>query len=84
MFPGFEQDDYVAHSHDHERLLTEIVDELLLLRKSNLAFLNLLTDDDWDRRGTVNNHFISVRALGYVMAGHIRHHINVLKKNYGV
>ncbi|HVN48172.1 MAG TPA: DinB family protein [Bacteroidota bacterium] len=83
-FPSFEQDDYIYNAHYNQRPLADIMDELLLLRKSNLAFLSLLTDDDWNRRGTVNNHSISVLALGYMMAGHIRHHVNVLKQNYGV
>ena len=83
-FPSFEQDDYINNAYYNQRPLADIMDELLLLRKSNLAFLSLVTDDDWNRRGTVNNHSISVRALGYIMAGHIRHHVNVLKQNYGV
>jgi len=30
-----------------------------------------------------NNHPFSVRALAYVIAGHVRHHFQVLDTRYG-
>jgi hypothetical protein len=43
-----------------------------------------LPDDAWVRRGIVNNGEVSVRALGYITAGHARHHLNVLRERYGI
>ncbi len=37
----------------------------------------------WERRGVANNHPFSVRALAYVIAGHVRHHFQVLDTRYG-
>jgi len=39
-------------------------------------------EDGWTRMGTASEKPISVRALGFIMAGHIRHHINILKGRY--
>ena len=36
----------------------------------------------WIRMGTANNNPISVRALSFIMVGHVRHHINVLHTSY--
>lgn len=35
-------------------------------------------------KGTANNSPISVRALAYIMAGHVRQHLKGLRENYGV
>ena len=55
-----------------------------VVRKANLHFLGWLSDDDWARQGTVGDDLVSVRALAFVMAGHVRHHMTVLRDQYGV
>jgi hypothetical protein len=47
-----------------------------------MIYLNNLTDEATVRTGTANNVKISVRALVYIMAGHIDHHIGVLRERY--
>lgn len=82
--PGFEQNPYIEQSGYHQAPLAELVDELLHLRAANLAFLRRLDDDQWSRVGTAADTRISVRALAFIMAGHIRHHLDVLAERYGV
>ena len=41
-----------------------------------------LDEAAWDRIGTANNNQVSVRALAFIMAGHLRHHMNVLREKY--
>ena len=79
---GFEQDDYIENSNFNSTPLAEITDELLLTRKANLIFFKNLSEDAWLRTGTANNAEISVRALAYIMVGHVRHHLNILKTRY--
>lgn len=82
--PGFDENQYVAASHFNQRPLSGIVDELVLLRRANLALLRSLAPEAWTRTGTANNHPVSVRALAFIMAGHVRHHLNILRDRYGV
>ena len=82
--PGFEENQYVAASTFDRRPIASLVDELVLLRQANLALLRALAPDDWTRTGTANNHSISVRALAFIMAGHVRHHLNILRDRYGL
>lgn len=79
---GFEQDGYIENSHANERSFTDLLDEFDLLRKANLGQFRMLNDDDWSRTGTANNVSISVRALAFIMAGHISHHVNILRERY--
>ena len=44
--------------------------------------LATLDEDAWDRRGVANNNPITVRALAFVLAGHERHHLKVLRERY--
>jgi hypothetical protein len=79
---GFEQDDYIEHSHANERSLADLLEEFNLLRRANLIVLNYLSDEDWKRMGTASNTPVSVRALAYIMAGHVTHHLNILRERY--
>lgn len=79
---GFEQDDYIENSNFNNTRLSELTDELLYARKSNLIFFKNLTDEAWLRTGTASGNPVSVRALAYIMVGHIRHHLNILNERY--
>lgn len=79
---GFEQDDYIENADFNSINLSDLVEELLLLRRANILFFNNLTADAWLRTGTASNVQISVRALAFIMVGHIRHHLNILNERY--
>lgn len=79
---GYEQDDYVANSNFNDRTLKDLADELLSLRKSNLILFRSFTDDMLKMTGVANGSEVSVDALLYIIAGHEKHHINVIKEKY--
>lgn len=79
---GYEQDDYVANSNFNERTLKDLADELLTLRKSNLILFRSLTDEMLKMTGTANESEVSVDALLFIIAGHEKHHINVIREKY--
>ncbi len=79
---GFEQDDYIENSNFKNTPLSELNDELLLTRRANLIFFKHLTDEAWLRTGTASENRVSVRALAFIMAGHIRHHLKILNERY--
>jgi len=79
---GFEQDGYIENAHSNDRSFADLLEEFSLLRRANMIFFKNLTDDDWLRHGTASQATVSVRALGYIMAGHIEHHLTILKERY--
>jgi hypothetical protein len=81
---GFEQDGYIENSHANRRGFAELLDEFAQLREANLAFFKNLDTLDWVRVGTANSVEISVRSIAWIMAGHIRHHIDILKSRYRI
>ena len=82
--PAFDENEYIKQSHYDDRPLADQTVEFVAVRKSNVLFLRSLDDAAWEAVGTANNKRISVRALAYIMAGHVRHHFAVLGERYGV
>lgn len=79
---GFEQEDYIENSNANNRPFADLLDEFDLQRRSNMLLFSNLSDEASRRMGTANDKAISARALIYCMAGHVRHHINILKERY--
>lgn len=79
---GFEQDGYIENSNANNRSFAELLDEFDLQRRSNMLLLNNLSEEGTRRMGTASNNPVSARALAYIMAGHITHHVGILKERY--
>ena len=82
--PSFDENEYVAGARSDGVPLRELVEELALVRRSNLVVLRRLDAREWARVGTASGKPVSVRALAWVMAGHPRHHLQILRERYGV
>lgn len=79
---GFEQNSYVENSNFSATPLGDLVDEFALLRQANLILFKNLDGEAWLKMGTASDVPVSVRALAYIMVGHIRHHLNILRERY--
>lgn len=80
--PGFDQDLFVDNANFNEQPMESLLAEYTTVRAATLALLAGISDEAWLRQGTVNSFGLSARALGYIIAGHELHHMDVLKKNY--
>ena len=81
---GFDENTYVARSDYDGISLRDLADEFALVRDANLAALRRLDARHAALTGSANGAAVSVRALAYIMAGHVRHHLRGLRENYGV
>ena len=80
--PGFEQDDYVRFAEFDQRPFDELTAEFSSVRDATLSWVRGLDEQSLQRRGTANNMSVSVLALAYIIAGHERHHIGLLRERY--
>ncbi len=80
--PGFEQDDYVQNGFFNDRNWNEMLEEYSLQRKANILLFESFNESVLKTIGIANEKEISVRALIYIIAGHERHHLNILKERY--
>lgn len=82
--PGYDEKLYAAASGADRRGIGHILLELRAIRASTIALFESLDAESLDRRGVANTRVISVRAIGWMTAGHFAHHLNILAERYGV
>jgi hypothetical protein len=79
---SFEQDQYVPVGNFNARTLASLADEFAHLRAATLDLYYHLDPDALARRGSASGFVVSVRAMAYVIAGHVAHHERVLREKY--
>lgn len=79
---GFDEGSYVSNAHFSDRSLDDFAEEFNLLRRTNLHFFRSLTDMELARAGTANGVEITVKALLFIIAGHLNHHRRILTDRY--
>jgi GNAT superfamily N-acetyltransferase/uncharacterized damage-inducible protein DinB len=80
--PGFDENLYVAGAAFEQRRLANLLEEYWVVRRATLALLEGLPPEAWRRRGIVNDYEATVRGLAWHIAGHERHHLDVLRARY--
>lgn len=79
---GFEEDDYVKYSNANARSMDSLLQEFKAVRQSTIALFQSFTDEMLVHKGTASNSVVSVRAIGFIIAGHCIHHLSVLQQRY--
>jgi uncharacterized protein (TIGR03083 family) len=82
--PGFDETAYVPPAKFDARPLADLISDLRVTRGATLTLFRSFDGDAWRRRGTASGKAVSVRALGYMIPGHERHHVQILKTRYGI
>lgn len=81
---GFDENAYVPLARSDDLGLADLVAEWVAARQATLAMFGNFPAEAWIRRGSASGHAVSVRALAYIIAGHERHHVQVLRTRYGL
>jgi hypothetical protein len=80
--PSFDENAYAAAGGYGARTLASVAGELAAVRAATVALVRGLPAEAWDRRGVASGYDFSVRAAGYMIAGHELHHANLLRTRY--
>jgi len=80
--PGFDENNWAITAKAPKRKWNELVEEFKALRAANELFLNSLDDDQLQQTGSANNSQISVAGLAFVCAGHVAHHMRIIRERY--
>lgn len=79
---GFDENEFVANSSFSQRTLADLISEFEHLRHSTVLMLDGISEAAMSNRGIANGLEISVRALAFILAGHERHHVEILRTRY--
>ena len=52
------------------------------VRAATVALFRNLPAEAWTRRGVASGNPFTVRALAYIAAGHVAHHMRILREQY--
>jgi Protein of unknown function (DUF664). len=80
--PSFDQEVAAASAAADDRTWTSLVDEFAAVRAATVSFFRTLPGDAWTRRGIASGNPVSVRALAFLAAGHLTHHMTILRERY--
>ncbi len=80
--PSFDQDIAAKGAEADRRAWRSHVDEFRSIRAASLSFYTQLPPDAWLRRGIASGNPFTVRALAYITAGHVAHHVRLLRERY--
>ena len=80
--PSFDQNVAVASAQPDAISWAAHVEEFRVVRLATLAFFRNLPAEAWSRTGVASGNPFTVRALAYVMAGHVAHHHAILEERY--
>ena len=80
--PSFEQDIAVQAAQANNTSWADLVEEFKIVRLGTISFFKSMPEEAWDRTGIASDNPVSVRALAYIIAGHVAHHMGVLREKY--
>lgn len=81
--PGWDENAY-ADSRFGLGNFTHLVTELGDLRKANLMLLRRIAPAAWEHRGTADDQQLTTRALAWIAAGHLQHHLAIIEKRCNI
>jgi hypothetical protein len=82
--PSFEQDVAAQYANAAAWSLQRHVDEFGSVRAATVNLFRHLPAEAWERQGIASGNPFTVRALAFIIAGHVEHHVALLRERYGV
>jgi DinB superfamily len=79
---GMDEELYALNVNVDNRTIEELLSEFKIVREASKRLFENITDEQSQFLGNTQNHKISARALGFLIIGHTKHHINVVKNKY--
>jgi DinB superfamily len=80
--PSFDQNVAVTCAAADSVSWAALIEEFRQVRLSTISLFRNLPPEAWTRTGTASGNPFTVRALAYLVAGHVEHHLTILRDRY--
>jgi hypothetical protein len=80
--PSFDQNIAISNARADSVSWATHVEEFRRIRLATISLFSNLPPEAWGRSGVASDNRFSVRALAYIIAGHLRHHSNLVRERY--
>lgn len=81
-FPGFDEEAYAKNAKTGNRKWDQLKEEFNAVRKSSAILFESFDEEQLEASGTASGHSNYVRAFGYIIIGHLRHHEKIIRERY--
>lgn len=81
-FPGMDEKTYTPNGFFDERSFKSLLSEYQAQRTATIELFTGLNETSLTRTGVASDSEFSVRSFVYIIAGHEKHHMNILKERY--
>ncbi|HKD64066.1 MAG TPA: DinB family protein [Candidatus Acidoferrales bacterium] len=80
--PGYDQNIGAKDAEADRISWLDHVEEFRLVRLSTICLFKNLPPPAWSRHGVADGKSFTVRALAFIIAGHVQHHLAILRDRY--
>ena len=80
--PGYDQDIAAKGAGADAISWAAHVEEFRRVRLATISLFKNMPGEAWTRTGIASDNRFSVRAMAFIAAGHVTHHIRILKERY--
>ena len=80
--PGYDQNIAAAGAAADRISWAAHVEDFRAVRTATITFFRNLPADAWERSGIASDNPFTVRALAYIIPGHVAHHVRILRERY--
>lgn len=80
--PGFDEKVFAETAKADKRNWDDLVDEFISLRRATEIMFASFDEEQLDSSGIASDNSVYVLGIGFIVAGHCAHHMNILKERY--
>ena len=80
--PGFDQEVAAAGINADAIPWAAHIEEFRNVRGATIALFRNMPAEAWGRRGVASGNPFTVRALAFIIAGHVEHHMRIFREKY--
>ncbi len=80
--PSFDENEYASNSNANDRSWQDLISEFSSVRQSTKYLYNSFSSKALETIGKASNYTIGVNTLGFVIIGHVNHHLTIIKERY--
>ena len=80
--PGFDENNYAAASDANRRSPGSLIKELQMVQQTSTLLFASFSEEQLESEGIASGKSVYVRGIGFILVGHVLHHMNILKERY--
>ena len=80
--PGFDENLFTQTSKADKRSWNDLIEEFAALRRSTEIMFASFDNEQMEQSGIASENSTYVLGIGYILAGHVNHHCQIIKERY--